>query len=344
MHHWGGPDGARARTRGAPPCAWRGGPAAERVRRGGPPPAPGSRLAGGRPRVGDRERFELLMMLADACRWAGDWQGVSDAVDEAVLTAERLDDVGLAAAPRSRRWRARCGRCARSATCTPRSSRRSSGRSATAAEAVRRPVPGAARARDGALLQRRRAAHRRPGGRGPRRRRGVRRPPAARGRPPGAFSARSRPDTMVEGSGTPARRSKRPYAWTTPDPSDRGDARGERRLRGRRRRHRPAGPPAAGRADPRPRPGHGRGAAARRGGAVAGDGGPRRRGGRALGTARRAPHELRMPNIVDALMATTVVRCMLPGSTPSSPGSSAPSSRRGTSRPAGRHGHRAPRR
>ena len=46
--------------------------------------------------AGDRERFELLMMLADACRWAGDWQGVSDAVDEAVLTAERLDDVGLA--------------------------------------------------------------------------------------------------------------------------------------------------------------------------------------------------------------------------------------------------------
>ncbi len=46
--------------------------------------------------AGDRERFELLMMLADACRWAGDWQGVSDAVDEAVLTAERLDDVELA--------------------------------------------------------------------------------------------------------------------------------------------------------------------------------------------------------------------------------------------------------
>jgi DNA-binding SARP family transcriptional activator len=46
--------------------------------------------------AGDRERFELLMMLADACRWAGDWQGVSDAVDEAVLTAERLDDIALA--------------------------------------------------------------------------------------------------------------------------------------------------------------------------------------------------------------------------------------------------------
>ena len=39
----------------------------------------------GRPRT-----VRLLMMLADAGRWAGDWQGVSDAVDEgAVLTAER---------------------------------------------------------------------------------------------------------------------------------------------------------------------------------------------------------------------------------------------------------------
>lgn len=43
-----------------------------------------------------RERFELLMMRTDACRWAGDWQGVSDAVDDAVRTAERLDDTDLA--------------------------------------------------------------------------------------------------------------------------------------------------------------------------------------------------------------------------------------------------------
>ena len=46
---------------------------------------------------GDRERFELLMMLADACRWGGDWQGVSDVVDEAVEVAEQLGDVELAA-------------------------------------------------------------------------------------------------------------------------------------------------------------------------------------------------------------------------------------------------------
>ena len=39
--------------------------------------------------------------------------------------------------------------------------------------------------------------------------------------------------------------------------------------------------------------------------------------------------DLRMPNIVDAVTATTVVRSMLAGSTPSSPASSAPSSRPG---------------
>ena len=45
----------------------------------------------------DRERFELLMMRAEACGWAGDWQGTSDCVDEAVLIAERLGDPGMAA-------------------------------------------------------------------------------------------------------------------------------------------------------------------------------------------------------------------------------------------------------
>lgn len=49
------------------------------------------------PDVGEVERFELLMLLADACRWGGDWAGVSEAVDEAVAVAERADDVGLAA-------------------------------------------------------------------------------------------------------------------------------------------------------------------------------------------------------------------------------------------------------
>ncbi|WP_193611262.1 BTAD domain-containing putative transcriptional regulator [Nocardioides lijunqiniae] len=46
---------------------------------------------------GDDQRFELLMMLADACRWSADWQGVSDAVDDAVSVAERLGDPVLAA-------------------------------------------------------------------------------------------------------------------------------------------------------------------------------------------------------------------------------------------------------
>lgn len=49
------------------------------------------------PDVGQVERFELLMLLADACRWGGDWAGVSEAVDEAVAVAERAGDVGLAA-------------------------------------------------------------------------------------------------------------------------------------------------------------------------------------------------------------------------------------------------------
>jgi DNA-binding SARP family transcriptional activator len=45
---------------------------------------------------GDGQRFELLMMLADACRWSADWSGVSDAVDDAVAVAERLGDPVLA--------------------------------------------------------------------------------------------------------------------------------------------------------------------------------------------------------------------------------------------------------
>lgn len=42
--------------------------------------------------TGDAERFELLVLLAEACRWSADWQGVSDAVDDAVAVAERLGD------------------------------------------------------------------------------------------------------------------------------------------------------------------------------------------------------------------------------------------------------------
>jgi len=45
----------------------------------------------------DRERFELLMMRAEACGWAADWQSTSDCVDEAVAIAERLADTGMAA-------------------------------------------------------------------------------------------------------------------------------------------------------------------------------------------------------------------------------------------------------
>ncbi|GAA1761771.1 hypothetical protein GCM10009795_005290 [Nocardioides hankookensis] len=42
--------------------------------------------------AGAGERFEMLMLIADACRWSGDWHGVSEAVDEAVTIAERLGD------------------------------------------------------------------------------------------------------------------------------------------------------------------------------------------------------------------------------------------------------------
>lgn len=46
---------------------------------------------------GDRERFELLVLRADACRWSGDWAGQSEAVDRAIVAAERLGDHALAA-------------------------------------------------------------------------------------------------------------------------------------------------------------------------------------------------------------------------------------------------------
>lgn len=46
---------------------------------------------------GDRERFELLMLVIDACRWSGDWRNVSVAVDEAIVVAERLGDPAAAA-------------------------------------------------------------------------------------------------------------------------------------------------------------------------------------------------------------------------------------------------------
>lgn len=48
-------------------------------------------------RSGDRERFELLMLVIDACRWSGDWRSVSEAVDEAIVVAERLGDPAAAA-------------------------------------------------------------------------------------------------------------------------------------------------------------------------------------------------------------------------------------------------------
>jgi DNA-binding SARP family transcriptional activator len=41
---------------------------------------------------GDHERFELLMLVADACRWGGDLRGLAEAVDEAFCIAERLED------------------------------------------------------------------------------------------------------------------------------------------------------------------------------------------------------------------------------------------------------------
>jgi DNA-binding SARP family transcriptional activator len=46
---------------------------------------------------GDRDRFELLLLRAEACHWAGDWDGLSDAADAAVTVAERLGEPGLAA-------------------------------------------------------------------------------------------------------------------------------------------------------------------------------------------------------------------------------------------------------
>jgi DNA-binding SARP family transcriptional activator len=49
------------------------------------------------PTAGERERFELLMLRADACRWSGDWVALSDAVDRAIVVAERIGDDALAA-------------------------------------------------------------------------------------------------------------------------------------------------------------------------------------------------------------------------------------------------------
>ncbi len=45
----------------------------------------------------DRARFELLMVLVDAQRWAGRWEGVAESVDSAVAIAERMGDIDLAA-------------------------------------------------------------------------------------------------------------------------------------------------------------------------------------------------------------------------------------------------------
>lgn len=45
----------------------------------------------------DRERHELLLLLIDAHRWAGDWDGVAATVDRAVEIAERMGDPELVA-------------------------------------------------------------------------------------------------------------------------------------------------------------------------------------------------------------------------------------------------------
>jgi DNA-binding SARP family transcriptional activator len=55
------------------------------------------RLQAQDPVAGDRERFEVLMLRANACRWGGDWGGLSDAVDEAIVVAERIGDHALVA-------------------------------------------------------------------------------------------------------------------------------------------------------------------------------------------------------------------------------------------------------
>ncbi|KRB78144.1 hypothetical protein ASE01_08300 [Nocardioides sp. Root190] len=45
----------------------------------------------------DRERYELLMLLVDDQRWAGQWSALGDTVDRAVASAERLGDPALTA-------------------------------------------------------------------------------------------------------------------------------------------------------------------------------------------------------------------------------------------------------
>ena len=47
--------------------------------------------------LADRERHELLMLLVDAHRWAGDWAAVAVTVDRAVEIAERMGDPELVA-------------------------------------------------------------------------------------------------------------------------------------------------------------------------------------------------------------------------------------------------------
>jgi hypothetical protein len=45
----------------------------------------------------DRERYELLMLLVDDQRWAGQWSALAGTVDRAVASAERLGDPALTA-------------------------------------------------------------------------------------------------------------------------------------------------------------------------------------------------------------------------------------------------------
>jgi DNA-binding SARP family transcriptional activator len=42
-----------------------------------------------------RERYDVLMLRADACRWSGDWDGVTRCVDDAVEVAAALGDTEL---------------------------------------------------------------------------------------------------------------------------------------------------------------------------------------------------------------------------------------------------------
>jgi DNA-binding SARP family transcriptional activator len=47
--------------------------------------------------AGDRERYDLHVARADACRWSGDWAGLDAALMQAVGSAERLGDLELTA-------------------------------------------------------------------------------------------------------------------------------------------------------------------------------------------------------------------------------------------------------